>query len=217
VKILAFDTSTYVCSVALQDGDHIRLRNQAHPMQQAMCILPMIQELLESSSLTLSQLDAIAYGCGPGSFTGLRIASSVAQGLGFVTGLPVIAVSSLAALAQTAFLTHRWEKLLIAVDARSNQIYFATYEVNAEGYVELIGDEKILPSDQLPSARADWYGVGNGWHHDCDASTKTSSIGLKAINSSLNLSAHAILILAQIKFARGDWLAGAQALPCYLI
>src|SRR5690349_9145853 len=134
--ILAFDTSTSACTVALQNGDFVSVRHQLAPKQQAQLILPMINELLSSTSLTANELDAIAYGCGPGSFTGIRIASSVAQGIGFAINKPIIPVSSLAALAQTAFLEQQWTRLLVAVDARMGKIYWANYVINPSGIAE---------------------------------------------------------------------------------
>lgn len=215
MKILAFDTSSYSCSVAIQHGDDIRSLDQPIPMQQAKFILPMIQELLKASSLSLSQLNAIAFGCGPGSFTGIRIASSVAQGLGLVTGLPLISVSSLAALAQTAYLTEQRKKLLVSIQARMNQVYFAAYQVNQRDCVELVGKEEILFLDQLPlPLEPDWYGIGNGWLNYNNRGV--AHLPLHAINPSLSLNARAVLMLAQIKFEQGDWGNAFLAHPCYL-
>ena len=119
MKILAFDTSSNACSVALLNGSAVHSSNKTLPMQQAKLILPMIHTLLDECSVGLEELDAIAFGCGPGSsFTGIRIATSVAQGLGFATQKRLISVSSLAALAQTAYLAHGKERVFVAVDAR---------------------------------------------------------------------------------------------------
>ena len=124
MKILAIETSSHACSVALLNEDKVKISHIISPMQQAKLILPMIDELLKSSALTLNDLDAIAYGCGPGGFTGVRIAASVAQGLGFAVKLPIIPISSLAVMAEAAFLERQWRKLLVAVDARADQIYW---------------------------------------------------------------------------------------------
>src|SRR5471032_2163673 len=104
MKILAIDTSANACSVALLINNETLSSHKVIPMQQAQLILPMIEELLLTANITLNQLDALAFGCGPGSFTGVRIAASVAQGLAVAHDLPVISVSSLQALAQAAFL-----------------------------------------------------------------------------------------------------------------
>lgn len=165
MKLLAIDTSSTACSVALLLDDDIKEEHQIAPMQQAKKILPMIKQLLLENNISLNQLDALAFGCGPGSFTGIRIATSVSQGLSFAAQLPVIPVSSLAALAQTVFMQKKWEKLLVAVDARMNEIYCGCYQVNDQGMVSLIGEEKICsPRDfPYPSGNDTWYGVGNGW------------------------------------------------------
>lgn len=217
VKILAFDTSSMACSVALQVGDNIKVIDKTIPTNQAKFILPIIKELLEIFSLTLYQLDAIAFGNGPGSFTGIRISSSVAQGLGLATGLPLIPVSSLAALAQTAYLDKQWGKLLVAVDAKTGRVYFASYQVNIRGDVELIGKEEVylLEEISLP-LELGWYGVGNGWLAYEKALFNTSQLRLTAINPSLYASARAILKLAEIKFNQGVWIEASQANPCYL-
>ena len=163
MKILAFDTSATVCSVAIQNGEQVRFLHKIAPMQQAKLILPMIQTLLAEFSLTFEDLDAIAYGCGPGSFTGIRIANSVAQGIAFAAQKPVIQVSSLAILAEAAYLEHSCRKMLVAVDARMNQIYWASYAVGQKGYVELIGEEHLCVPDvaNLPE-KNDWCGW-SGW------------------------------------------------------
>ena len=128
MNLLAIETSDAACSIALQVGDAIHARHEVIPMQQSQVVLPWIDELLRAKSITLNQLDAIAFGCGPGSFTGIRLATSIAQGLGYGAGLPLIPVSSLAILAQTAYQTLGWDRVLVAVDARMQEIYTGAYE-----------------------------------------------------------------------------------------
>ncbi len=164
MKILALETSSSACSVALALEDEIRLDHQIAPMQQTKIILNSVDQLLKKASLTLTDLDAIAFGSGPGSFTGVRIATSVAQGLGFAAGLPLIAISSLAALAQTAFDTLGWKKIIVMTDARIGEVYYGVYEVNQHGLVQLKNKELLSTPAKLefPDTK-DWYGVGNGW------------------------------------------------------
>src|SRR5690348_12267838 len=132
MKLLALDTSSIACSVALLlDGD-VHYLHKIAPMQQAKLILSMIEELLKTHSLKVNHLDAIAYGCGPGSFTGLRIACSVAQAFGLAADKPLIPISSLAALAQATYIEHQEKKVLAAIDARMDQIYWAAYELQNE-------------------------------------------------------------------------------------
>src|SRR5690606_29845388 len=103
MKLLAIDTSAQACSIALQIDDEVKVWHEVVPMQQAQLILPRINQLLQESNLSLNQLDAVAFGCGPGSFTGVRIATSLAQGLGYALNIPLIPISSLAGLAQAAY------------------------------------------------------------------------------------------------------------------
>src|SRR5437868_4084123 len=200
-NILAFDTSATVCSVAIQHNEQIHFSHKIAPMQQAKLILPMIQDLLAESSLSFADLDAIAYGSGPGSFTGIRIANSVAQGIAFAAQKPVIQVSSLAILAEAAFLQQSCQNMLVAVDARMNQIYWAHYQVGQKGYVELVGEEQLcIPADIHLPDNNNGCGVGDGWEKYTD--TLVTRLGFKpeSIYATELPTALALLPLAQAKF-----------------
>jgi len=236
MKILAFDTSSTACSIALQNGDEVQWVHQNAPMQQAKLILPMIHDLLAACSLSLDQLDAIAYGCGPGSFTGIRIANSVAQGIGFAAQKPIIQVSSLAALAQTAFQERKYPKILAAIDARMEQVYWGVYESTQEGNVALIGEELLCSPKEvsLPVKRdcskdvkgnirdcsaetpGDWYGVGDGWSKYTDDLTARLGLRPREIDASLLPTAKAVLQLARVKFDKSQWITAKDAFPFYL-
>lgn len=159
VKILALDTSTDACSAAVWvDGDVVERFELGGRHSER--ILTMVHEVLAESGLTLSRLDAVAFGRGPGSFTGLRIAAGVAQGLAFGADIPVAPVSSLAALAQGVDAP----KVLAAIDARMNQVYSGAYVKNGEGNTELFGNESVMAPSELPlPAGNDWVGAGSGW------------------------------------------------------
>lgn len=218
MKILAFDTSSIACSVALLNGKEITATHQVAPMQQAQLILPTIQALLSAASLTLDQLDAIAFGCGPGSFTGIRIASSVAQGLGFATQLPIIRISSLAALAQATYEEQQWDRLLIAVDAHMDHVYWAMYTVNTvDKLVKLEGAEQTsLPEEVVLPPQGVWYGAGDGWQKYPDRLTQR--LGYKPqIAPAQRPTAQALIKLAAASFARGEWVTVADAVPDYLL
>ena len=142
MKILAIDTATEACSVALLTDETCQEIFEIIPRQHTERVLPMVDEMLKKADLSLSQLDALAYNCGPGSFTGVRVATSVIQGLAFSADLPVIPVSSLAALAQLAYREEHKQKVLSAIDARMNEMYWGCYQLE-NGLMRLIGKEKV--------------------------------------------------------------------------
>ncbi|HEY1645972.1 MAG TPA: tRNA (adenosine(37)-N6)-threonylcarbamoyltransferase complex dimerization subunit type 1 TsaB [Candidatus Saccharimonadales bacterium] len=217
MNILALDTSTAACSVALLARNEIKTIQQIGLMQQGQLVLPAMESLLTTAALTLADLDAIAYGCGPGSFTGLRIASSVVQALGVAQQLPIIRVSSMAALAQAAAM-HRpaTRRVLVALDARMEQIYWAVYQVNTHGDVELIGQEQVSAPEELPHIEQIDCGVGDGWsRYDAQLQNKLSTSPQLLIGTELPI-APALIKLATLKFAQHDWIKPADAVPTYL-
>lgn len=212
MKMLAIDTSSSACSVALLLDDNIRSIDRILPMQQAQSILPMVDELLTQCKLDLKQLDALAFGCGPGSFTGVRIATSIIQGLGFALDLPIIPISSLAALAQSAFTELGWQKLLVGIDARIQEVYWGMYTVS-EGIVTLIGKELVLkPQDIIFPENKDWYGVGDAW----EVYKNQINYQPLLIDSTRLPMASGILQLAIPKYTRQEWVSAEHALPVYL-
>jgi tRNA threonylcarbamoyladenosine biosynthesis protein TsaB len=167
MKLLAFDTATEACSAALWLDGRVLERFQPG-IRHAEQLLPMIDDLLNEAGVSLGQLDGIAFGRGPGSFTGLRIGAGVAQGLAFGADLPVIPVSSLAALAQQGDAP----KVIAAFDARMQQIYVGRYVRTNAGLVELQGAELVVAPDQAPLPDDDgWLGVGSGWDAYAEAMT----------------------------------------------
>lgn len=213
MKILALDTSSTACSVALLVDDKISFLHRALPLQQAQSILPMLEELLSMNKITLNQLDAISFGCGPGSFTGVRIATSVTQGLAYALQLPVIPISSLAALAQAAYQDLGWRKLLVGVDARIQEVYWGAYVVNDQGLVVLVGKEIVCSPEQVSLPKdEDWYAVGNAWQ------VYTDQIAYAPLEKDVTRlpMAVGILELAKIKYANKEWVIAREALPVYL-
>lgn len=214
MKLLALDTSSTACSIALQIDQKIFSQHVIMPMQQAQSILPMIKNLLDETNLKLNELDAIAFGKGPGSFTGIRIAASVAQGLSFGAKLPVIAISSLQALAQAAYDSLDWKRLLVAVDARMQEVYWGTYVINSKGLAELIGEEMINSPNNIPFFEdQSWSGVGNGW----EVYRERISHLPQKMDATILPTATAILALAGEKWLnKEDLLKPEEALPTYL-
>lgn len=220
MKILAFETSSFACSVALQNDDHVELRHQIMPMQQAQRILSTIKEILEVCSLTVNDLDAVAYGNGPGSFTGIRIANTVAQGLGFAANLPIIQISSLAALAQTAFLEQQRTHLLVSLDARMDQVYWAQYQIEQDKLVQLVGKERLCAPNEVKiegiSVDTRWFAVGDGWEKYSTELIESLGFQPEILTSTLFPTAEAVLELAKPKFNKGEWVTAATAMPAYL-
>lgn len=166
MKLLAIDTSTQTCSAALLLEDRVREQYQLAGRRHSELILPMIQQLLDDAGLEIEQLDAIAFGRGPGSFTGIRIAASVVQGIALGANLPVIAVSSLAALAQGLVKDTDAKRILAAFDARMNEVYWAAFQVSDSGTLCTVGDEQVLTPQQVAvpfGETNNWFAVGDGW------------------------------------------------------
>jgi tRNA threonylcarbamoyladenosine biosynthesis protein TsaB len=162
MKILAIDTATEACSVALNLDGEIIERYTIEPRSHASQVLPMIDELLAEAGVVLTALDAIAFDRGPGSFTGIRIGTSVVQGLAFGAELSVIPISSLVILAQIASATFKTPDLVAMLDARMDEIYWATFK-RVDDRLILQGEEQLSPPDKLILPAGQWAAVGTGW------------------------------------------------------
>jgi len=170
MKLLAVETATEACSAALYlDGEVIE-RYQVSPREHAQLILPMIDGLMAEAGLKLSELDALAFGRGPGSFTGVRIATGVIHGIALGGELAVVPVSTLAAVAQDFFARQGegFDTAFTAMDARMGEIYFAVYRRDASGFAVLLGEEKVTPADLITFPDLSGAGIGTGWgvYHD---------------------------------------------------
>ncbi len=169
MKFLALDTSTEACSVALALDGQILALDEVCPQQHSKRILPMLQQLLSDTGVSLYQLDGIIFGRGPGSFTGVRIGVSVAQGLAFGADLPVFGVSTLAAMAQAAAVQQNATEVIAAIDARMAEVYIAAYALDEAGLMQAITPEIAAKPAALPevltslSFTSQVLGVGTGW------------------------------------------------------
>jgi tRNA threonylcarbamoyladenosine biosynthesis protein TsaB len=214
MKLLAIDTSTEACSAALFVDGEIYQRFEITPKAHTKLLLPMIESLLAEAELNLTQLDALAFGCGPGSFTGLRIATGVVQGLAFGANLPVVPVSTLAALAQKQSHTLSF----VAMDARIGEIFWGVYQKNADSFVELIGKEAVLPVSeiQFPLPQKNAIGIGSGWRvYETELLEKTEGL-VSQIENDVLPQASAIAELGVYGFQRGLAVAAEFAQPVYL-
>jgi tRNA threonylcarbamoyladenosine biosynthesis protein TsaB len=163
MKLLAVDTSSNACSVALQTPDGITDRHVVEPRVHTKVLMPMISEVLADGSLSLRDLDAIVLGNGPGSFIGMRIGASVVQGLCYAANIQVIPVSSLAAIAAEAFADYDCDRLIVAQDARMKEIYLGRFERSDSGLPVAIGAEKIVPVGRLTISAAETAVAGAAW------------------------------------------------------
>ncbi|MFC1664869.1 tRNA (adenosine(37)-N6)-threonylcarbamoyltransferase complex dimerization subunit type 1 TsaB [Pseudomonadota bacterium] len=177
MKLLAVETATEACSVALWLDGQVRETCNQQPHGHARTLLPMIQSILDQAGVNLSELNAIAYGKGPGSFTGLRVGLGVVQGLALARKLPVISVSSLASLAQG----QAGKNILAALDARMGQVYWGAYQRRQNDRVELTGQEQVnLPTEIQAPGDVPWKGAGSGW--DVYPDTLSQRIGERLIS-----------------------------------
>jgi tRNA threonylcarbamoyladenosine biosynthesis protein TsaB len=219
MKILALDTATEACSVALLAGDTLVARYEEPKRGHAELILPMVDAVLAEAGVELRALDCLAVGRGPGAFTGVRIAVSVAQGLAFGIERPVVPVSDLAALAQRAVHTHGARHVLACLDARLGEVYWAAFEIGSDGLVVALTEERVgLPGSVGVPGDKDWFGVGTGWaaHADLAAQLSQKGVALSGIDGALLPRAHEIALLAAPEFKAGRAVPPEQAMPVYV-
>ena len=217
--ILAIETSTDACSVALHCAGEVLTRSAVEPRKHAELVLHFIDELMSESELQLSSLDALGFGCGPGSFTGVRIATAVVQGLAFGANLPVVPVSTLAALAHGAAKSSEHEFVAVTLDARMNEVYYGAYRVSGEGLVTLLADERVSPlaAIEVPLEHATaWLAAGPGWAA-YEAEMSAAWDGAIAARADAQLpDAQDVLALAMRAVANCQTVAVDQIAPVYL-
>ncbi len=218
MKILAIETSTEACSAALSIDGEIQVQFEIAPQQHSRLILSQCEHLLNEANLTLAQLDAVAFGQGPGSFTGLRIATGVTQGIAYAHDLPVIGISTLAAQAQQVCIQYPTHFCLSAIDARMKEIYWGVFRLSANQQVEAQCEESVSPANTilLPHTKY-WIGVGSGWKaYSAELKTLLNQDTLTEIYPDTLPSAKEIAQLAAKKFELGDFASAENATPVYL-
>ncbi len=208
MKFLAFDTATEWCSAALWDDGVCTWRDAHAGQKHSDLLVPMLMDLLAESGLKLNQLDGLAYGMGPGSFTGLRIACGVAQGLGLGANLPVIGVSALETLAEEA----GEDRVLTCIDARMNEVYAALYQREGELWRCLAGP-LVCPPGAVPMPEdAGFVGVGSGFA----AYPDIAQACLRRSEPDRIPHARAMARLAAPRLQRGEGVAAEHAEPLYI-
>ncbi len=215
MKLLAIDTATEACSAALHIDGVTTTKYEVAPRKHAELILTMINELLAESSLSLTQLDALAFGRGPGAFTGVRIATGVIQGLSMSADCPVVPVSTLAALAQGAISESK--QIACAIDARMGEVYWGLYQANEDNIMQIVGEESVCSPDAVDTPASDgWYGVGSGWETYANELQTRLAGSLSGFRPGDYPSAEAICTLAIDAYQRGEAVDAAEAQPVYL-
>lgn len=217
MNILAIDTSTQACSAAIYNGQDFYEQFDILPRQHAKSILPMIESVLTASGLTRNDIELLAFAHGPGSFTGLRIAASAIQGLAFALDKPVVGISTLRALAQTAFREHKVEKALTAVDARMGEIYWGVYQIDQNKRMQPLQPDCLTTANQVTRpANKLWCGIGNGWENNDGHFDTSFKRLLKTVYSKCYPHARDIAFLAEYEFNQGHVLEASQAQPIYI-
>ena len=224
VTLLALDTATEACSVALLRGGAKTHLAQFAQREHTKHILPMVDEILAQAGITLHQVDALVFGRGPGSFTGVRIGAGIAQGLAFGAELPVIPVSNLAAMAQAAYVQYQAENVLTAIDARMNEVYFAQWQAQKVrsdfgeflDWQPMIAEQVCSPSNVIEQVSQQHHEnailVGTGWA--AYPELKEANLG-KATEITLP-SALYMLDLALPKWFAGETISPLEIEPIYL-
>ena len=212
--ILALDSSTEWCSVAVGDGRRWHVRDEHVGQTHSERLLPMVRAALAEAGLELAQLDGIAFGAGPGSFTGIRIGCGVAQGLAYGADLAVVAVPTLEALAQEARRAHGWTSVVACLDASMREVYAGIYEADGDAWHAVMAPVAVAPATlQLPAPNTDARGAGNGF---AAYPALAQQLELAAVDATLRPTAQSIGELALPRLAAGEGVAAALALPLYV-
>ncbi|CBJ81364.1 putative glycoprotein endopeptidase, actin-like ATPase domain [Xenorhabdus bovienii str. Jollieti] len=216
-RILAIDTATEACSVALWNESVIEAQFEISPREHTQRILPMVQAVLSQGNLSLQQLDALAFGRGPGSFTGVRIGIGVAQGLALGAELPMLGVSSLKTMAQGVFRLKGVQNVLVAIDARMGEVYWGQYTRNLQGEWQGDETEAVLKPEQalaiMNALTGVWAIAGTGW----EAYPQLLDSHLDLVKSDITLPhAEDMLPLAVQMWKAGEATAVEHAEPTYL-
>ncbi|MGC1549333.1 MAG: tRNA (adenosine(37)-N6)-threonylcarbamoyltransferase complex dimerization subunit type 1 TsaB [Rhodanobacter sp.] len=216
MNLLAIETATESCSVALVHGDEVIARSELAPRRHAERVLPMADELLAEAGIGRHALNVIAVGRGPGAFTGVRLGVSLAQGMAMALDLPVVTISSLAALALEAPEDDD-AAILAVIDARMGEIYAACYRRDENGGLIALDDERVCKAGDLslPEATA-WHVVGSGWATYAEVIGERLTGTLRSADGACYPQARHVAELAAREFLAGRAQEPELALPVYL-
>jgi tRNA threonylcarbamoyladenosine biosynthesis protein TsaB len=213
MKLLAFDTSTQWLTVACGDGATWNVHGEPAGQAHSARLVPAIEAMLAACGWSLHDLDGIAFGAGPGSFTGVRITCGVAQGLALGAALPLVPVSTLEALAQQAWRTHGTTRVIACLDARMREVYIAAYERVDDGWLERRAPAVLKPDAVTVVESTGWHGVGDGF---ATYPALTERLRLASTDAQAVPDARAIAELALPRLRAGEGVDSADALPLYV-
>lgn len=212
MRVLAIDCSTVWLAVAAGDATGCVERREHAGQAHSQLALPRIDAVLAERGWRVGDLDGVAFGAGPGSFTGVRIACGVAQGLALGASRPVVPVATLEALAQRAFRAHAVTRVYACLDARMREVYVAAYEREGDRWREA-QPPAVMKPDDVVVPEGEWFGAGEGF----SAYPKLAQrLGLRGVDATLAPSACAIIELAVPRLAAGQGVDAAHALPLYV-
>lgn len=215
MNILAIDTCTEMCSAAVVIDGHIFERSELTQRGHSEKILGMLDAVMAEAKSTLADIDVVAFGRGPGSFTGVRIGVGVAQGIAFARQLPVIPISTMAAVAQRAIDNHAATRVAVAMDARMGEIYAAHF-IAENGLAEQLDEEQVCAPDTFhPADNSEWFAAGTGWD-EYDAVLAQNFAQHISEKQALLPTASAIAKLAFAAAKKGQTIPAEQAVPVYL-
>ncbi|MFV5525378.1 MULTISPECIES: tRNA (adenosine(37)-N6)-threonylcarbamoyltransferase complex dimerization subunit type 1 TsaB [Acinetobacter] len=207
MKVLALETANEQCSVSvIDDTQELFFQLDARAKAQTQTILPMIEQGLNDLGLAVSDLTAIAFSRGPGSFSGVRINAAVTQALAWSNDLPVIPVSTLQALAQAAYRLHGLTAVTAVLDARMNEVYVASYQLDAQGIMQAVDEEQLLSYEQGAEA-VKFTVVGSGANLVQETASEYKNV---------SATAQDIAVIARAAAKTENWVSAELALPVYL-
>lgn len=212
VNLVALETSTEYCSLAVSRGAQVFERSFHAGQRHSELALPALRELLQQAALDMQSIDGIAYGAGPGSFTGLRIACGMAQGLALARNLPVAGIGTLLALAENCGAG----KVIACLDARMGEVYHAAYRNSGGNWIEMHAPALYQPDSVPPVEGSDWIGCGSGFRVHGAALARCYDGAISRTDADATPNAAAMLRLATRIFAAGQGVDAAAAVPLYV-
>jgi len=213
---LAIESASQICSVAARSGVRTSIRTEAEPRNQSRHIFESVREVLDELDVSLPALDCIAFGCGPGGFTGLRVGAAAVQSLSFGASIPVCRISSLACLALGAMQKHAVQVVATCLDARMDEAYLAVYRADDQSLLSVQLEDRLVDPIQFTlDPDPGFFAAGPGWSTCGDLFARHAG-SMSGHDLDLLPSAEHLLVLAEQRFRTGQTVAAAEALPNYI-